>query len=163
MKKFLFLTFLSSALLLACGSKSNKSTEMASETASDSAFLLNDSTVGNIEDLTYQSIVPAQGTPGTAYTITLQRVTGDSIGTYTMYIEPINPKTGKVDAVRDSGIVVTVVGDPNKNGEVIYQLISANPQNEKRHFVSAGDSLKMVDKNMKPISKNPLVLKKSKK
>ena len=162
MIKFLFLSILSAAILVACNSKGHQSNEMATETATDSAFLINDSTIGNIENITYTGVVPQQGTPGTAYTIVLQQVTGDSIGTYTMTMEPINPKTGKVDAVRDSGIVVTVIGDPNKNGEVIYQLISANPEHEKKHFVSHGDSLKMVDKNMKPISKPHVVLKKSK-
>lgn len=159
MKKFLFLAIIA-ASLMACGSKNNQNTEVASATASDSAFLVNDSTIGNLQNFTYQGIIPAEGSPGTAYTITLQQVTGDSIGTYTMTMEPIDPKTGKVDAVRDSGVVVTVIGNPQTDGAIIYQLISATPENGKTNFALAGDSLTKVDKDMKPEKKAPVVLKK---
>ena len=160
MKKFLFLVIMATAIM-ACGSKKSQDVEIGSATASDSAFLIDDNTIGNIEKFTYQGIMPHEGAPGTAYTIVLQQITGDSIGTYTMTMEPIDPKTGKVDAVRDSGIVVTMIGNPQTNGAIIYQLISATPENGKKNFAVSDDStLTMVDDNMKPDSKKPVVLKK---
>ncbi len=162
MKKFFTLAVIAAALM-ACGSKANKNAEMIAETASDSAFTVNDSTVGNLANLTYEGMIPAQGSKGTAYTIVFQRITADSIGSYTMTMTPVDPKTGKEDAVKDSGLVVTIIGNPNTNGAIVYQLISATPEKGKKNFIVASDStIILANEEMKQDTNTPVVLKKTK-
>lgn len=140
--------------MVACNLKVKKGVETIAESLTDSIFDIDGDTLGNLESFTYEGVIPHEGDNGTEYQLILQEVTPDSIGTYTLSSIPVNPKTGKSDAVRDSGLVITVIGLPEDSVAVIYQLISADVMNKKKNVIVHDDSTLVMAHDLNNINKN---------
>lgn len=148
MKK-VFIVAALAAMIVSCGSKGNKNAEMIAEGESDSIFVVNDSTLGNLQTYSYEGIIPAADAEGINYQLTLQEVSQDSLGMYNLTATYLGTKNGD-QTFTDSGTVVTIIGIPNDSTAIVYQLISVSPGHEKTNFLAEGDSaLTMVGKDFK--------------
>lgn len=148
MKK-VFIAAALAAMIVSCGSKGNKSAEMIAEGESDSLFVVNDSTLGDLQTYYYEGIIPAADAEGINYELTLQEVAQDSLGIYSLTTTYLGTNNGN-QVFNDSGAVVTIIGIPNDSTAIIYQLVSAAPSHEKTNLLAEGDSaLTIVGKDFK--------------
>ncbi|WP_455673358.1 copper resistance protein NlpE N-terminal domain-containing protein [Phocaeicola sp.] len=162
MKKVFIVAAVAAMIVSSCGSKGNKSAEMIAESASDSLFAVNDSTLGDLQTYTYEGVLPGADVSGINYQLTLQEIGEDSLGTYNLTTTYLGANNGQDQVFTDSGTVVTIIGMPNDSTAIIYQLVSAAPGHEKTNFLAEGDSaLTMVGKDFKKaVSKLNYTLKK---
>lgn len=147
MKKLLLL-FAIAALIVSCQSKGNK-IETVSESENDSIFMLNDSTLGDLETYTYEGILPAADCEGIKYLLAIQEQENDSTGTYTLTTTYIGADNGKDKIFTSTGKRMILQGTPGNKNTVVYQLIP-NDGSEKINFLAEGDSaLTLVGKDFK--------------
>lgn len=146
MKKIVAIT-LFPTLLVACGPKaSNQGIAVAEE--SDSLYMVNDSTLGDLQTYQYEGLLP-DGDDELEYQLTIQSVGLNSDGTYTSKTTYSAPGNSNSKTLTDSGKKITLIGIPNDSTAVIYQLVS-NKGGENINFIVEGDSaLTRVDKEFK--------------
>lgn len=102
------------------------------------------------ETHTYEGILPGADVAGIHYLLSLQETGEDSTATYSLTTTYLGADNGQDQVFTDSGSVVTIVGTPDDNTAIVYQLISTAPGHEKTNFVAEGDSaLTMVDQFFK--------------
>ena len=154
MKKNVFLAVVATSLLMAsCGSCGNKREQgVVLETETDSIFMLNDSTVADLQTFVYEGLMPMDNGTIADYILTIKSLGWEENGNYTI-ISTVSTDTAVIRQ-QDNGESIVVVGVPNDSTMVIYQLISAN-NNPPIHLMAQGDSaLVKINKNMQPVSKD---------
>lgn len=161
MKKLLFV-LAAAALIVSCQSKGNK-TEMIVESEQDSLYMVNDSTLGDMQTYTYEGMLPAADAEGINYLLVIQSAAMDSTGTYTLTTTYIGTNDGKDKTFTDRGRTMVKNGIPNNPNAVVYELVS-NDGDETVYFLAEGDSaLTMVNKDyQKANSKLNYTLKRKK-
>lgn len=161
MKKLLFV-LAAAALIVSCQSKGNKS-EMIVESEEDSIYMVNDSTLGDMQTYTYQGMLPAADAEGIDYLLVIESAAMDSTGTYTLTTTYIGADNGKNKTFTDRGRKVVKRGIPNNPNAIVYELMS-NDGDETVYFLAEGDStLTMVNKDyQKANSKLNYTLKRKK-
>lgn len=124
MKK-VFVAAALAAMIVSCGSEGNKSAEI------------------------YEGILPAADAEGINYQLTLRKTGSNSPDTYHLTTTYLGIKNGN-RTFTDKGTVVTLVGIPDDSTALVYQLVSAGPENEKTNFLAEGDSaLTMIGEDFK--------------
>ena len=154
MKKNVFLAVVATSLLMAsCGSCSdNRQQGIVLETETDSLFMLNDSTVADLQTFVYEGLMPMDNGTIADYILTIKSLGWEENGVYTI-LSTVTTDTAVIKE-QDNGESIVVVGMPNDSTAVIFQLISAN-NNPPMHLMAQGDSsLVKIDKNMQPVSKD---------
>ena len=161
MKKLLFV-LVAAALVVSCQSKGNKA-EITSESMEDSVFMVNDSTIGELQTYTYEGLLPAADCEGIQYQLVLQAVSPDSVGNYTLNTTYIGADKGKDKKFTEKGKTKVVRGTVDDQNAVIIQLVGENGD-EVINFLAENDSvLTMVGKDYKkPNSKMNYSIKKVK-
>ena len=154
MKKNVFLAVVATSLLIAsCGScGDNRQQGIALETETDSIFMLNDSTVADMQTFVFEGLMPMDDGTIADCILTIKSLGWEENGNY-MIVSTVTTDTALIK-MQDNGESLVIVGMPNDSTTVIYQLISAN-NNPPTHLMAHGDSaLVKIDKNLQPVSKN---------
>lgn len=150
MKKTLTLAALAAftACIVSCGNKKKTDTPVGWEAYTDSVYMINDSTVGELQTYVYEGMLPTDaGTPAN-YVLTINSYGMNSDGTYSL-TESYTETNGRTQTNYDEGQKVVIVGMPNDSTAIIYELVSYSNR-PKMRLVAEGDSaLHKIDKQFK--------------
>ena len=153
MKKMLTMTAIAclAACAISCGNKRDKSAPIGYESYSDSVYMVNDSTIGEMETYTYEGVLPTDAGIPANYLLTIYSYDLNSDGSYTP-TESYTETNGTARTHYDEGEVLVMVGMPNDSTAIVYELISYNNR-PRMHLVAEGDSaLHKIDRNFKRVS-----------
>lgn len=128
------------AIIVSCGSKGSKNTEMITESVTEPLAVVTENVSDNLETCQYEGVLPGADVSGINYQLTLQKVGGDSLGTYHLTTTYLGADNGQDQVFTDSGAVATIVGIPNDSTAIVFQLVSYASGNEKTNFLVEGDS-----------------------
>ena len=153
MKKVLTMTafvFLA-ACAISCGNKREKNAPIGYESYCDSIYMVNDSTIGELQTYIYEGMLPTdEGIPAN-YLLTIYSYDLNSDGSYTL-TESYTETNGTARNLRDEGEVLVMFGMPNDSTAIVYELISYNNRPRLR-LVAEGDSaLHKIGKDFKRVS-----------
>ena len=141
------------AFTISCGNKKEKNAPIEYESYSDSIYMVNDSTIGDLQTFVYEGILPTDAGIPANYVLTISSYGINADGSYTL-TESYTETNGKVNTNYDEGEKIVMVGIPNDSTAIVYELISYNNR-PKMHLVAEGDSaLHKLDKNLKRASKD---------
>ena len=141
------------ALAVSCGNKKRVEPAVAIEAYSDSIYMINDSTVGDLQTYVYEGVLPTDAGIPANYVLTINSYGLNADGTYSL-TESYTETNGKVSTNRDEGQKIVVVGMPNDSTTIVYELISYSNR-PKMRLVAEGDSaLHKVDKELKRVSQD---------
>lgn len=141
------------ALAVSCGNKKRVEPAVAIEAYSDSIYMINDSTVGDLQTYVYEGMLPTDAGIPANYVLTINSYGLNADGTYSL-TESYTETNGKVSTNRDEGQKIVVVGMPNDSTTIVYELISYSNR-PKMRLVAEGDSaLHKVDKELKRVSQD---------
>lgn len=155
MKKMLMMTAIACVAVLAvsCGNKKRVEPAVAIEAYSDSIYMINDSTIGDLQTYVYEGVLPTDAGIPANYVLTINSYGLNADGTYSL-TESYTETNGKVSTNRDEGQKIVVVGMPNDSTTIVYELISYSNR-PKMRLVAEGDSaLHKVDKELKRVSQD---------
>lgn len=153
MKKMLTMAAVAclAALAVSCGNKKKVEPLAAVEAYSDSIYMLNDSTIGEMQTFVYEGVLPTDAGVPANYVLTVNSYGLNADGTYSL-TESYTETNGLTRTNYDEGEKLVLVGMPNDSTAIVYELISFSNR-PKMHLVAEGDSvLHKVDKNMKRVS-----------
>ena len=153
MKKMLTIAAVAAfaALAVSCGNKKKDQAIAAIEAYSDSIYMVNDSTIGDLQTFVYEGILPTDAGIPANYVLTISSYGINADGSYTL-TESYTETNGKVNTNYDEGEKIVMVGIPNDSTAIVYELISYNNR-PKMHLVAEGDSaLHKLDKDLKRAS-----------
>ena len=153
MKKMLTMAAVAclAALAVSCGNKKKVEPLAAVEAYSDSIYMLNDSTIGELQTFVYEGVLPTDAGVPANYVLTVNSYGLNADGTYSL-TESYTETNGLTRTNYDEGEKLVLVGMPNDSTAIVYELISFSNR-PKMHLVAEGDSvLHKVDKNMKRVS-----------
>ena len=141
------------AFAVSCGNKKRVEPAVAIEAYSDSIYMINDSTVGDLQTYVYEGVLPTDAGIPANYVLTINSYGLNADGTYTL-TESYTETNGKVSTNYDEGQKIVMVGIPNDSTAVVYELVSYSNR-PKMRLVAEGDSaLHKVDKELKRVSQN---------
>lgn len=141
------------ALAVSCGNKKRVEPAVAIEAYSDSIYMINDSTIGELQTFVYEGVLPTDAGIPANYVLTINSYGLNADGTYSL-TESYTETNGKVSTNRDEGQKIVMVGMPNDSTAIVYELISYSNR-PKMHLVAEGDSaLHKVDKELKRVSQD---------
>ena len=155
MKKMLIMTAIAcvAALAVSCGNKKKVEPVAAIEAYSDSIYMINDSTIGDLQTYIYEGMMPTDAGVPANYVLTINSYGLNADGTYSL-TESYTETNGMTRMNKDEGEKIVMVGMPNDSTAIVYELISYNNR-PKIRLVAEGDSaLHKVDKDLKRVSKN---------
>lgn len=153
MKKMLTMAAVAclAALAVSCGNKKKVEPLASVEAYSDSIYMLNDSTIGELQTFVYEGVLPTDAGVPANYVLTVNSYGLNADGTYSL-TESYTETNGLTRTNYDEGEKLVLVGMPNDSTAIVYELISFSNR-PKMHLVAEGDSvLHKVDKNMKRVS-----------
>lgn len=141
------------ALAVSCGNKKRVEPAVAVEAYSDSIYMINDSTIDDLQTYVYEGVLPTDAGIPANYVLTINSYGLNADGTYSL-TESYTETNGKVSTNRDEGQKIVVVGMPNDSTTIVYELISYSNR-PKMRLVAEGDSaLHKVDKELKRVSQD---------
>ncbi|MBQ8270196.1 MAG: copper resistance protein NlpE N-terminal domain-containing protein [Bacteroidaceae bacterium] len=153
MKKVIILSATALSILLSscnsCGSCNSQPQGVVVE--SDSIFMVNDSTIGDLQTYTFEGTVPMNNGNIGNVLLTIQTLSLNDDGTYTITTNYIDEA---IAAETDKGEVLVMIGIPNDSTAVVYEFVSETGKPKMNFKLSADTSLVKLDKNMQPASKN---------
>ncbi len=138
MKKLVWIWVAAAAVMFSCQSKGNKA-EIVAESATDSLYMVNDSTLGEMQTCVYEGVLPATGSKGTKYFLTIRSQENSGDGTYSMTTTYIGTDKGKDKTVDSKGKRLTQRGIPSDKNATVYQLVPEDGS-ENIFFLAQGDS-----------------------
>ena len=141
------------ALAVSCGNKKKAEPAFAVEAYSDSLYMINDSTIGDLQTYVYEGVMPTDAGQPANYVLTINSYGLNADGTYSL-TESYTETNGMARTNKDEGEKIVMVGMPNDSTAVVYELISYSNR-PKLRLVAEGDSaLHKVDKNLKRVSQD---------
>ena len=156
MKKMLTMTAIvcMAALAVSCGNKKKKVEPVAAiEAYSDSIYMVNDSTIGDLQTYIYEGMLPTDAGVPANYVLTVNSYGLNADGTYSL-TESYTETNGMTRSHYDEGEKLVMVGMPNDSTAIVYELVSYSDR-PKIRLVAEGDSaLHKVDKDLKRVSKD---------
>ena len=139
------------ACAISCGNKREKSVPIGYESYSDSIYMVNDSTIGEMQTYIYEGMLPTDAGIPANYLLTIYSYNLNSDGSYTL-AESYTETNGTARTSYDEGEVLVMMGMPNDSTAIVYELISYNNR-PNMHLVAEGDSaMHKIDKNFKRMS-----------
>lgn len=137
---------------VSCGNKSKKDVaSVGIEAYSDSVYMINDSTIGEVQTYVYEGILPTEEGIPANYVLTINSYGLNEDGTYSL-TESYTETNGMTRTNQDKGEKIVFVGMPNAPTAIIYELISYNNRPILR-LVAEGDSaLHKIDKDLKRVT-----------
>lgn len=154
MKKMLTVAAIAAFAALAVSCNNKKARPIAAiEAYSDSIYMVNDSTIGDLQTFVYEGVMPSDAGMPANYVLAISSYGLNSDGTYTL-TESYTETNGKVNTNFDEGEKIVLIGIPNDSTAVVYELISYYGR-PRMHLLAEGDSaLHKLDKDMKRASKD---------
>ena len=153
MKKMLTLTTIvcMAVLVTSCGNKKKDAPVAAVEAYSDSIYMINDSTIGDLQTYIYEGMLPSdEGIPAN-YLLTIYSYDLNADGSYTL-TESYTEANGTARTHYDEGEVLVMVGMPTDSTAIVYELVSYYNR-PRLHLVAEGDSaLHKIGKDFKRVS-----------
>lgn len=141
------------ALAVSCGNKKKAEPTIAVEAYSDSLYMINDSTIGDLQTYVYEGVMPTDAGQPANYVLTINSYGLNADGTYSL-TESYTETNGMARTNKDEGEKIVMVGMPNDSTAVVYELISYSNR-PKLRLVAEGDSaLHKVDKDLKRVSQD---------
>lgn len=123
---------------ISCNNKKERDATIGYESYSDSIYMVNDSTIGELQTYVYEGTLPTDaGTPAN-YLLTIYSYNLNADGSYTLS-ESYTEANGIARTLYDEGEVLVMVGIPNDSTAVVYELISYSDRPRLR-LISEGDS-----------------------
>ena len=153
MKKMLTLAAVAalSALAVSCGNKKKTDAINAVEAYSDSIYMVNDSTVGELQTYVYEGMLPTDAGIPANYVLTINSYGLNADGTYRL-TESYTETNGMTRTNYDEGEKYVIVGMPDDSTAIVYELISYGNR-PRMHLRAEGDSaLHKLDKDLKRVS-----------
>lgn len=136
---------------ISCGNKKEKSVPIGYESYSDSIYMVNDSTIGELQTYIYEGMLPTDAGIPANYVLTINSYDLNEDGTYSL-IESYTETNGQTRTNYDEGERMVVVGIPNDSTAIVYELISYGNRPRIR-LVAEGDSaLHKIGKDFKRVS-----------
>lgn len=150
MKKMLTLTTIvcMAVLVTSCGNKKKDAPVAAVEAYSDSIYMINDSTIGDLQTYIYEGILPTDAGIPANYVLTINSYGLNADGTYSL-TESYTETNGMTRTHRDEGQKIVMVGMPNDSTAIVYELISYNNRPKMRLVAESDSALHKLDKNLK--------------
>lgn len=155
MKKMLTMTAFAclAAFAISCGNKKAKNVPIEFESYTDSVYMVNDSTIGDLQTYIYEGILPTDAGIPANYVLTINSYGLNADGTYSL-TESYTETNGMTRTHSDEGEKLVMVGIPNDSTAIVYELISYSNR-PKIRLVAEGDSaLHKVDKDLKRVSQD---------
>lgn len=148
MRKLVFI-LAAAAIAVSCQSNKKNQMGMTSESMEDSVFMINDSTIGELQTCIYEGLLPAADCEGINYQLVLQTINPDSVGTYVVNATYIGADNGKDKTFTEKGNAKMIKGTPSDPNAVIIQLVGGDGATTT-NFIAEGDSvLTMVGNDFK--------------
>lgn len=141
------------ACAISCGNKKERSIPVGYESYSDSIYMVNDSTIGELQTYVYEGMLPTDAGIPANYLLTIYSYDLNSDGSYTL-TESYTETNGTARTLRDEGEVLVMVGMPNDSTAIVYELISYNDRPRLRLAAEGDSALHKLDKNFKRASHN---------
>ena len=150
MKKMLTLTTIvcMAVLVTSCGNKKKDAPVAAVEAYSDSIYMINDSTIGDLQTYIYEGILPTDAGIPANYVLTINSYDLNADGTYSL-TESYTETNGMTRTHRDEGQKIVMVGMPNDSTAIVYELISYNNRPKMRLVAESDSALHKLDKDLK--------------
>lgn len=153
MKKLFLLTATMVTLLFySCNSCGNCNPPEGIIMETDSLYMVNDSTIADLQTFIYEGIVPMRNGNPANVLLTIQTLSLNSDGTYTVTTNYIDEA---VATENDNGNTLVMIGVPNDSTAIVYELVSANGNPGMNFMMLADSSLVKLDNSMQPASSNP--------
>jgi copper homeostasis protein (lipoprotein) len=153
MKKMLFMTAIVclAVFAISCNNKKEKSAPIGYESYSDSIYMVNDSTIGELQTYVYEGMLPTDAGIPANYLLTIYSYNLNADGSYTL-TESYTETNGAARTLYDEGEVLVMVGMPNDSTAIMYELISYSNRPRLR-LVAEGDSaLHKIGADLKRVS-----------
>ena len=152
MKKYVFIAATAVALLFSscnsCGG--NKRDGVMIE--SDSIFMLNDSTVADVQTFVFEGTTPMADNAVADVVLAVSTVSLNADGTYTINTDYIDEGLATQN---DNGDAIIVMGGANDSTATIIQLISANNMPTINFMMMQDSSLVKVDDKGTSVANHP--------
>lgn len=152
MKKVILLSATALSLLLSsCNSCGSSNQPQGVVVESDSIFMVNDSTIGDLQTYTFEGTIPmTDGNIGDVL-LTIQTLSLNEDGTYTITTDYIDEAIANEN---DNGEMLVMIGMPNDSTAIVYELVSATGKPKMNFKLSSDTSLVKLNNKMQPASKN---------
>lgn len=153
MKKMLTLAAVAAlaALAVSCGNKKRTDAIAAVEAYSDSIYMVNDSTIGEMQTYVYEGMLPTDAGLPANYVLTINSYGLNADGTYTL-TESYTETNGMTRTNYDEGQKFVMVGMPDDSTAIIYELISYGDRPRMQLVAESDSALHKIDKNFKRVS-----------
>lgn len=153
MKKMLTMTAFAclAACAISCGNKKEKSVPVGYESYSDSIYMVNDSTIGELQTYTYEGMLPTDAGISANYVLIIDSYNINADGTYSL-TESYTETNGMTRTNYDEGDVFVMVGVPNDSTAIVYELISYRNRPNLRLAAEGDSALHKLNKDFKRVS-----------
>ena len=139
------------ACAISCGNKKEKSIPIGYESYSDSIYMVNDSTIGDLQTYIYEGMLPTDDGIPANYLLTIESYDLNADGTYSL-IESYTEANGMTRTHRDEGEKIVIWGMPNDSTAIVYELVSYSNRPNLRLAAEGDSALHKIDKNFKRVS-----------
>lgn len=153
MKKMLTMTAIAclAACAISCGNKKEKNAPIGYESYTDSIYMVNDTTLGELQTYTYEGVLPTDAGIPANYMLTIYSYDLNNDGSYSL-IESYTEANGAARTQYDEGEVLVMVGIPNDSTAIVYELISYSNRPRLRLAAEGDSALHKLDKNFHRMS-----------
>lgn len=153
MKKMLTMTAFAclAVCAISCGNRKEKNVPIGYETYSDSIYMVNDSTIGDLQTYTYEGMLPTDAGIPANYLLIIDSYDINADGTYSL-AESYTEANGMTRTNYDEGDVFVMIGMSNDSTAVVYELISYRNRPNLRLAAEGDSALHKIDKNFKRVS-----------
>lgn len=153
MKKMLTMTAVAclAACAISCGNKKEKNAPIGYESYTDSIYMVNDTTIGELQTYTYEGVLPTDAGIPANYMLTIYSYDLNDDGSYSL-IESYTEANGAARTQYDEGDVLVMVGIPNDSTAVVYELISYSNRPRLRLAAEGDSALHKLDKDFRRAS-----------
>ena len=152
MKKMLTMTTIAclAACAISCGNKKEKSAPIGYESYTDSIYMVNDSTIGELQTYTYEGMLPTDAGIPANYLLTIYSYDLNSDGSYTL-TESYTETNGTSRTLYDEGEMIVLWGMPTDSTAIVYELISYGNRPVLRLETEGDSALHKLDKDFKRV------------
>lgn len=136
-----------------CGGHSKQKIVMESEMESDSLFMLNDSTLADLQTFVFEGKMPMNNGTVADVILLVRALSLSDNGEYEINTSYMNGNTPTQWS--DTGETVVFMGVPNDSTAIVYELISYSNNPQIMMKVNPDSSLTKLNSKMMPASNNP--------
>ena len=118
---------------------------------SDSLFMINDSTMGDLQTFVFEGTTPMKNGNLGDVIVTMSTISLNDDGTYTITTDYVDEALATEN---DNGEMLVLIGMPNDSTAIVYEFVSANGNPKMNFMLDSDTSLVKLNDKMQPVSKN---------